>query len=441
MRPATAAIVLSLAVLAVFAVTADASDADAGYHSYDSETRTLTITGDVPDLDYSASDAPWAAYASEIRSIVVTKDVSRIGNNAFAGCVRAAKVTIEGPAAAGTDAFRDTGSLMDGFDLVYNYAEIPDSMFSCTAGEVRMNSADLSSVRTVGTEAFRGVRVESITLPDSVGRIGDRAFSGCMLKHLRIGGNPALGDAVFMSCTSLGSADIQFVTAIPDSMFSGCSSLSDVQFSRSMVSAGQESFRGTGLKALVFPGTMKVVGNSAFSGCIALEHVAFTGNLDSMGDKAFSDCTVLKKVEIQSVGTAGTDVFIGCGAIERAYTEDIGSFTFPPTTRVYHDLPESSADVLIRYDFGEVGGGCVLFSDTPMSSSYIAGSEGHRFERWEDALGNTVSDPSSLTGSQTLTAVWAQAEGTEGTFAVEAVLCVLSVICAATACAFCLRRA
>ena len=119
----------------------------------------------------------------------------------------------------------------------------------------------------------------------------------------------------------------------------------------------------------------------------------------------------------------------------------MASFESPSTDKVYHDLPESSADVLIRYDFGEVGGECVLFSDTAMSSSYIAGSEGHRFERWEDALGNAVADPSSLTGSQTLTAVWAQAEGTEGTFAVEAVLCVLSVICAATACAFCFRRA
>ncbi len=441
MRPATAAIVLSLAMLAVLFVIADVSDADTDCYSYDSGTRTLTIIGDVPDCDSSASDAPWEAYASEVRSIVITKDVSRIGNNAFVSCVRAAKVTVEGPAVAGTDAFRDTGSMMDGFDLVYSHGEIPDSMFSCSAGEVRMNSADLSSVRTIGTEAFRGVKISSITLPDTIEKVGDRAFSGCTLKTLRIDGNPSLGNAVFMSCTALESADVQFVTAIPESMFSGCSSLSDVQMSGSIVSVGQESFRGAGVRELVFPGTLKAVGNNAFSECTALEHVAFTGILDSIGDNAFSDCTALKKVEIQSVGSAGADVFIGCSAVERAYTKDVGSFDFPSTDRVYHDLPESSADVLIRYDFGEVGGECVLFNDTVMSSSYITGSGGYRFERWEDALGNAVADPSSLTGSQTLTAVWAHAEGTEGTFAAEVVLCVLSVICAATACAFCFRRA
>ena len=441
MRPATAVIVLCLAVLAVLVVIPDCSDADPGFHIYDPETRTLTITADVPDLDSSASDAPWAAFGSEIRTIVITGDVQRIGDNAFVGCTRAAKVIVEGPAVSGTDSFRDTGSQLGGFDLVYNYQDIPDSMFACTAGEVRMNSVDLSSVRTIGIEAFKGVDIESLVIPASVDSIGDGAFSGSAIKTLRVEGTPAFGNSVFMSCASLESADIQFVTAVPESMFSGCASLSEVQFSRSLASIGPEAFRGTAVKELIFSGTLRTVGNNAFSDCPSLEHVAFTGNLDSMGDNAFSDCTAMVTVEIQSVATAGADVFIGCAAIERAYTKDVGSFGFPSTDRVYHDLPESAVDVLIRYDFGEIDGECVLFSDTPMASSYIPGSEGHRFVKWEDALGNAVADPSSLTESQTLNAVWAQAEGTEGTFAAEVVLCVLSVICAATACAFCLRRA
>ena len=441
MRPAIAAIVLSLAVLAVLVLISDGSDADPGYHIYDPETRTLTIIADVPDMDSSASDAPWAAVDSEVRSIVITKDVQRIGNNAFVGCVRAAKVTVEGPATAGTDAFRGTGSEMNGFDLVYSHTDILDSMFACTSGEVWMNSADLSSVRTIGAEAFKGVRIDGISIHAGIDSIGDRAFSGSLVKSLKIEGAPAFGSAVFMSCTALKTADIQFVTAVPESMFSGCSSLSDVQFLRSLTSIGTEAFRGTAMKEIVFPGSLRTVGNNAFSDCPALEHVAFIGSTDSIGDNAFSDCTSLKTVEIQSVAAAGSDVFIGCSAVKRAYTKDVGSFAFPSTERVYHDLPESSADVLIRYDFGEIGGECVLFGDTAMASSYIPGSEGHRFERWEDALGNAVADPSSLTGSQTLTAVWAHAEGAEGTFAAELVLCVLSVICAATACAFCLRRA
>ena len=181
--------------------------------------------------------------------------------------------------------------------------------------------------------------------------------------------------------------------------------------------------------------------DSVRSDCPVLAHVAFTGDTDSIVEKAFSDCPALRIVEIQSVRTAGADAFIGCDSVERAYTKDTGSFTFPSSARVYHELPESTVDILIRYDFGEIGGECILFSDTKMSSSYIAGSEGHRFIRWEDALGNTVTDTGSLTGSQTITAVWAHAEGTEGTFATEAALCALSAICAATACAFCLRRA
>ena len=77
MRPMAAAFIISLTLLAAFVALSDSSEADFDCYTYDPETGTLTITGDVPDMDSSTSDAPWALYASEVRSIVVGKDVQR----------------------------------------------------------------------------------------------------------------------------------------------------------------------------------------------------------------------------------------------------------------------------------------------------------------------------------------------------------------------------
>ena len=124
MRPVTAAIILSLAALAVFTVLSDGSDADGEFFTYDPETRILTITGDVPDCDITASDAPWSGYAYEVRTIVIGENVGYIGNNAFRGCTGVSTVTVIGSPTAGMDVFKGTGSTKQGFALDYKGTEI-----------------------------------------------------------------------------------------------------------------------------------------------------------------------------------------------------------------------------------------------------------------------------------------------------------------------------
>ena len=181
----------------------------------------------------------------------------------------------------------------------------------------------------------------------------------------------------------------------------------------------------------------KRIGEHAFDGCTALTHLAFTAPVERIGDSAFAGCTALTKVEVQSVSYCGTDVFDGCIGLQRVFccTPEL---TFPESVKVSSSLSDGDY-VLVRYDFGDVGGGCTLFSDTVMSSSYID-SGGRTFDHWEDIDGNRVSDVSSLERSTELRAVWVQADGTEGTWPADAALCVLSAICAVTVCAVCLRR-
>ena len=476
--PTFAAIVLASVVLVLLSGT---SSADTGY-AYDPVSKTLTVNDDVPDYG-DPSETPWYAYIAEMTDLVVSEGVASVGSNAFGGaerlerltlpstltsvgarsfsgcewlqeltvpsgvtsvgngafsdCARLAEVTLRSsPSYVGSGVFDDSGSLVEGMTVRICSENVPAYLFSPSSGHsVLLNSVDLTDVTSVSEDAFRGSSADKLTIPMGVLSVGARAFMGSSVGSVIVEGSPAFGESVFEGCTSLTSADISSVRSVPASMFRGCASLSDVTLSSRITEVSDRSFEGTGLKELVFPGTLRKVGEHAFSDCISLEHAAFTNGLERLGDGAFSGCAALSKAEVQEVSFPGTDIFFGCTGLERSYCPS-DSVVFP-AGRVYRDLG-NGPDVLIRYDFGELDGSCTLFSDTVMRSSYIDGSENHRFEYWTDPDGNRISDAGSLTASTVLTAHWAQAEGTDGTF--DTALCVLSVGCALVACFVCFRR-
>ena len=466
----------AIAALFIFGfVTADASFADPDY-TYSGNTLTVMNVPDYAD----SSDSPWAAYIPLMENLVVAEGVDRIGNHAFngadrlqnvtlpsslksigteafrgctdltsvefpsslesigicsfSGCTKLAEVRINSVLAAGIGAFDDAGK-PGGMTVAYLASTIPASMFRSSSGHsVYIKSITLETVTEISTEAFRGVQMSSVTIPVNLTSIGDRAFMGSSLSSLEIAGTTQLGTGVFSSCTDLTSAKLSQVKSIPESAFEGCTSLSSVTLSDRITYIGNSAFVGTALTDIVFPGTLKTVGANAFASCTSLVHVGFTDSLQYLEDQAFSGCTSLKIVELQNVSNLGTSVFDGCTNIERAYCPITGVLT---ASRFY-DSFTNGPDVLIKYDFGEIEGSCVLFGDTEMKSSYIAGSEGKQFDGWIDASGNRVTDVPSLTESTELTAQWVQAEGADGTL--DVVVCALSVICAVIACTVCLRR-
>lgn len=482
MRVAIPVLTAVLFLCLFLAVQADPSAGDPSY-SYDPATSTLTVEGDVPDYA-SPSSAPWASYLGQMTGLVVTEGTVKIGSNAFggadrvesvslpstletigtnafsgciwlqsltlpssvnaigsgafSGCSRLATVTVNSsPSSLGTGVFDDSGSLVDGFGLVYLASDVPASMFMPSSGHsVEFNYLDLSSVSVINEDAFRGTDIGSLTIPMNVSAVGDRAFAYSSVVSVRVEGSPSFGTSVFMGCASMASADIGSVKVVPEKAFSGCSSLSAVSFSERISEVSDGAFEGTALTEKVFPGTLTKVGASAFASCGSLTHVAFTDRLEFLGDGAFSGCSALEKAEVQGVSHPGSYIFDGCTGLQKAYCPET-AVEFPAGT-VYRDLG-NGPDVLIRYDFGELDGSCTLFSDTVMRSSYIEGSEDHKFDCWTDADGNRVTDIQSISESSVLTANWVQADDSDGTFG-DAALCLLSVACALIACLVCFKR-
>ena len=91
-----------------------------------------------------------------------------------------------------------------------------------------------SGVSNVGGHAFKYCsNVTSITLPESVTSIGDRAFAECGITNITIpDGTTSIGDFAFLNCSKMTSIILSDnIISIGRSAFYGCSGLTDVYYS------------------------------------------------------------------------------------------------------------------------------------------------------------------------------------------------------------------
>ena len=177
----------------------------------------------------------------------------------------------------------------------------------------------------------------SITIPDSVGSIGDWAFSGCSgLTSITIPDSvTSIGYHAFFKCSGLISITIPFIgekmdgtgstrfdyivgyTApkslkeviitggenIGEHAFSDCRCLKNITIPDSVTSIGSSAFSGcSGLISVTIPDGVTSIGSSAFSGCRGLTSIIIPDSVTSIGYHAFDGCSGLKNITIPFVG-------------------------------------------------------------------------------------------------------------------------------------------
>ncbi len=185
---------------------------------------------------------------------------------------------------------------------------------------------------------FANTSISSISLPSSITRIDDHAFSECTYLrsvHLpntitEIGGYAfnkctnltdinipssldGLGDRIFYQCESLTSiyipASISYFGA---GTFDGCSSLSHIEVSsengtfdsRDNSNAIIETATNTlvlGCKNTVIPNSVTRIGDYAFSGCTGLTGIYIPNSVTTIESNAFSGCSGLTSVNIHDI--------------------------------------------------------------------------------------------------------------------------------------------
>lgn len=141
---------------------------------------------------------------------------------------------------------------------------------------------DTYSVTEIKASAFANAQIGKLTLPSSISKIGDYAFSGSTLSELIIAENAAV--------PSLGKG-----------AFSGCADFSQFILPEGLKAIPDELYKGTSISEIIIPDDIEVIGVSAFEDCTKITSLDIPKSIKSIGDKAFSGCTSLENVSVNSI--------------------------------------------------------------------------------------------------------------------------------------------
>ena len=169
-------------------------------------------------------------------------------------------------------------------------------------------------------EVERNQVATTYTIKDGTRVIAYNAFADCSgLTSITIPNTvTSIGNYAFSGCASLTSITIpNSVTSIEFMVFAGCSSLTSVTIGNSVTSIGDYAFRRcSSLTSITIPNSVTSIGQEAFCECSSLTSVTIGNSVTSIGHRAFYDCTGLTSITIpNSVTEIGYRAFYGCSSL------------------------------------------------------------------------------------------------------------------------------
>ena len=151
------------------------------------------------------------------------------------------------------------------------------------------------------------------------------------------------------------------IKEIPDKLFAECADLESIVLPPSLLSIGDEAFRGcVVLKGVSFPKLLKNISPKAFENCRSLEKIEFLCNNVSIQDSAFFSCTSLDTLKFpRKVDRLGNYAFADCAKLKKVVlpvnVEECNSNTFDWC----HSLDIFELQDYENSDFS-ITGGCVF---------------------------------------------------------------------------------
>ena len=185
------------------------------------------------------------------------------------------------------------------------------------------------TVTTIGTDAFLGLNITSVTIPANVTEIGSNAFADCTnltsvnyagdWSKLTIqSGNPAVEDAV-----NAQLFDFKFIlnnTAVIVIRYNGTAA--DVTIpsrykGKPVTAIDHAAFHDSAVTSVTIPDSVTAIPDDAFSYCSNLTNISIPNSVTFIGFSAFNSCTSLKSITLpSSLSTIQSYAFYNCGNLE-----------------------------------------------------------------------------------------------------------------------------
>ena len=288
-------------------------DFSLGYFTLGTSLTTVNIGDSVQRIP-----ANFVRGCSGLTSVTIPTGVTSIGEYAFFNCDGLTSINV----ALGNTHY----SSIDG--VLYNHVQ--DTLIRCPGAKTSVTIPN--SVTSIGDRAFIACSgLTSVIIPNSVTSIGDRAFIACSgLTSVIIPNSiTSIGENAFIGCDGLTSINVALGNThyssidgvlynhVQDTLIRCPGTKTSVTIPNSVTSIGEGAFGGcSGLTSITIPTGVTSIGKGAFGLCRGLTSVTIPNSVTSIGIEAFYWCRNLTSVTIGS-GVTSIDMraFLGCPAL------------------------------------------------------------------------------------------------------------------------------
>lgn len=326
--------VLAAALLFVLPITAFAAETTGSLgenitYVWDSETKTITVTGTGAMTDFTSGNYPFSAYAiwNNCTTVVIGEGITTIGSYAFNNLQKVTSLTIP------------------------------------------------STVTEIHEGAFKNMKVlPQCNIPYGVTMIGKQAFYNCQkLANVTLPeGLLSIGEGAFYSCQTFTEVVIPpHVTVLPDQCFYQCWNVTSFIIPEGVTTAGQYVITGSSITEIYIPASVTSMLFDSFRDNGSLESFYVNENnpayCDVDGVLYTKDKSVLMAVPYTREGALTVDpacLEIGPSAIDGCF--GITAITLPDGLQKIGAAAFSStsiSSITIPASVTEMGGGVVSYCE------------------------------------------------------------------------------
>ncbi len=274
-----------------------------------SSLSSLTIPNSVKSIYSNAFEQ-----CLSLTSITIPSNIESIGSCVFSGCSNLTSVVWNAKKCA--DFSQES--------TPFHYYLILNNSYSTNNFDIRSQITSFTfgdSVEYIPAYLCDGCNLTTITIPNSVTEIGERAFSSTYtlskLQSVTLGNNiSSIGSYAFYGNGRLTTINIpNSVISIDDYAFSYCTGLTSVTIGKGVTSISNLAFNNCG-NITSIENNMTSIKTNLFSGLTKLRTITIGDNVQKIESKAFANCTALYQIiaKTENPPVLESDAFSGCSS-------------------------------------------------------------------------------------------------------------------------------